>query len=301
MRRNMRHGCNRIIMKGKYCALLILCFVHVISLHAQSFFTVIDDDAASLEAVNSVVGIADSCGISVCFGVITEKMGRDSSLVDRLLQLQKQGHQIINHSYSHAATIWKHPEPNAVMNEIYQSQRQLDSLGFVNHDFLVYPFGKFDKRTLTWIIDSVRPHFRMAFNSRGCANSWDEFNRYYISRLPIRKHDNLVILKHEIDQARKAQGWVVLLNHSGMKRDYDQKYLKEVIDYCLDNGMRCLTVNEAYFILKYRNLLKEDKPLSWNMFDEVLYLIHHHILYLGGCFILLSILMGIIVKRIVLK
>ena len=297
----MRHGCNRIIMKGKYCALLILCFVHVISLHAQSFFTVIDDDAASLEAVNSVVGIADSCGISVCFGVITEKMGRDSSLVDRLLQLQKQGHQIINHSYSHAATIWKHPEPNAVMNEIYQSQRQLDSLGFVNHDFLVYPFGKFDKRTLTWIIDSVRPHFRMAFNSRGCANSWDEFNRYYISRLPIRKHDNLVILKHEIDQARKAQGWVVLLNHSGMKRDYDQKYLKEVIDYCLDNGMRCLTVNEAYFILKYRNLLKEDKPLSWNMFDEVLYLIHHHILYLGGCFILLSILMGIIVKRIVLK
>ena len=297
----MRHGCNRIIMKGKYCALLILCFVHVISLHAQSFFTVIDDDAASLEAVNSVVGIADSCGISVCFGVITEKMGRDSSLVDRLLQLQKQGHQIINHSYSHAATIWKHPEPNAVMNEIYQSQRQLDSLGFVNHDFLVYPFGKFDKRTLTWIIDSVRPHFRMAFNSRGCANSWDEFNRYYISRLPIRKHDNLVILKHEIDQARKAQGWVVLLNHSGMKRDYDQQYLKEVIDYCLDNGMRCLTVNEAYFILKYRNLLKEDKPLSWNMFDEVLYLIHHHILYLGGCFILLSILMGIIVKRIVLK
>lgn len=301
MRRNMRHGCNRIIMKGKYCALLILCFVHVISLHAQSFFTVIDDDAASLEAVNSVVGIADSCGISVCFGVITEKMGRDSSLVDRLLQLQKQGHQIINHSYSHAATIWKHPEPNAVMNEIYQSQRQLDSLGFVNHDFLVYPFGKFDKRTLTWIIDSVKPHFRMAFNSRGCVNRWDEFNRFYISRLPIRKHDNLVILKHEIDQARKAQGWVVLLNHSGMKRDYDQKYLKEVIDYCLDNGMRCLTVNEAYFILKYRNLLKEDKPLSWNMFDEVLYLIHHHILYLGGCFILLSILMGIIVKRIVLK
>ena len=301
MRQNMKNGCNRIIVKGKYCVLLIFYFVHVTSMQAQSFFTVIDDDAASLEAINSVVEVADSCGISICFGVIAEKIRRDSSLVNRLLQLQKQGHQIINHSYSHAATIWKHPEPNAVMNEIYQSKRKLDSLGFINHDFFVYPFGRFDKRTLTWIIDSVKPHFRMAFNSRGCVNRWDEFNRFYISRLPIRKHDNLIVLKYEIDQARQANGWVVLLNHSGMKRDYDPKYLKEVIGYCMANNMKCLTVNEAYFLLKNRNLLKEDKPLSWNRFDELLYLIHHHILYIGGCVILLTIIIGIIIKRLLLK
>lgn len=40
--------------------------------------------------------------------------------------------------------------------------------------------------------------------------------------------------------------------------------------------------------------------MSWNMFDELFYLIHH-ILYLGGRLILLSILIGIIVIRIVLR
>ena len=67
------------------------------------------------------------------------------------------------------------------------------------------------------------------------------------------------------------------------------------------NNMKCLTVNEAYILLKNRNLLKEDKPLSWNRFDELLYLIHHHILYIGGCVILLTIIIGIIIKRLLLK
>lgn len=46
----------------------------------------------------------------------------------------------------------------------------LDSLGFANHDYFVYPFGKFEYPIRDSILELSANNFKLAFNSRGGYN-----------------------------------------------------------------------------------------------------------------------------------
>lgn len=256
---------------------------------AQSYFSIIDDDAVSVSAVSSVKRVADKKNVKVSFAVVAQKLCYNPELVRVLLDFQKQGHGVCNHSLTHSVAYKTNPTEKMVEYEIIRSEEILDSLGFCNHDYFVYPYGKFSYSTYEWLIPLVRKYFRMSFDSRGYGNDVNGTNRFNISRLPLRKHDNLFVIKRIIDEAVANNQWLVFLNHSGMSRDYSEELLESVITYCQAKGMRCVTVQEAD---KLGLLQNSNAPISsWSNSDEVFYLLYMHV---GWFLLFLGIVLGLI-------
>lgn len=247
-----------------------------IPLNAQSYFTLIDDDAHSVLSIREIEMIASERNINVCFGVVAKELKENSDIISELLLYQDEGHQIINHSFTHDGCIWQNPTRKSIDNEIVKSTEILDSLGFTNHDYFVYPWGRFERNVREWLLMEISPKFKLAFNSRGGSISLSNYNRYYINRYPLRKHDNISIVKYDIDKAMANKEWIVFLTHSGMTRDFDSQYVREVVDYCLQKGMKCITVKEAYDMLIKTSRLRTDETTDWTKRDEIIYLLYMH-------------------------
>ncbi|MBQ8423203.1 MAG: polysaccharide deacetylase family protein [Coprobacter sp.] len=243
----------------------------------QAFFTIIDDDAASVEAVSAIKHIADKKGIKISFAVIASTLSMKPEVCDSLLSFQQQGFHICNHSLTHKSDIWLSTSPADISYEMIESKRILDSLGFKSHDYLVYPFGKFTTEQTSLILPIARQHFKLAFNSRGGASSLQNFNRHYINRFPIRKHENLSMVKYKIEKAVEQGDWLVFLTHSNMERDFCPEYLEQVIDLCQARNIPCLTVDEAYNrIAQYRG----NSPITeWQLRHEIWLFIEMHYIY----------------------
>lgn len=265
---------------------------------ATSYFSIIDDDAQSVSAIGNIEELAEKKGIKISFAVKAEHILRKPDICFQLLKYQEIGHQIINHSLSHSKRVWMNPQKNVVEQEFIRSKNILDSLGFYNSDYFVFPWGNFSSEVRNWMLPLVAKHFKLAFNSRGGANELDNYNRYYIYRFPLRKHDNLSIVKYEIDRAVAKGKWIVFLTHSGMSRDFDSDYVGEVVDYCLLHGMKCVTVHEAYGILRDGNQLREDKTHDWTWWNEICSLLYMHLVWVlvaifsvSLCFVFLKYIM----------
>ena len=259
----------------RWCLSFAFLVAMVMPVGAQSYFSIVDDDADNVEAVSSVKRVADRRGVKVSFAVIAERLRDKEKLISLLLDYQRQGHGICNHSFSHNIDFWSHPTEEKVEWEMERSEAVLDSLGFSHHDYFVYPFGTFPASTYQWLVPLASAHYRMALGCRGYGNDLNAINRYNIARLPLRKHDNMFVVKHIIDEAVEKNQWLVFLNHSGMARDYSEERLDEVIAYCQAKGMRNVTIYEADSL----NLLKNNNSSvsEWTRSDEVLYLLYMHI------------------------
>jgi peptidoglycan/xylan/chitin deacetylase (PgdA/CDA1 family) len=263
---------------------------------AQSFFTIVDDDASSIEAISSVKRVADKRNVKISFAVIADKLLKNKELSDILLDYQSQGHHICNHSLTHKRQVWKEPTKDEIEFEIEESEFILDSMGFRNHNYLVYPFGKFDKTTYDWLIPLVSNTFNMAFESRGYGNVIQNTNRYNIARFPLRKHDNMFVVKRIIDQAAAKGQWLVFLNHSGMNRDFSERMLEDVITYCQYKGMQNVTIREAW----ERGIRLSDnaEPSVWKPYNEMLYLLYTHLGWVIGVFFLLIVIIVFLSKKL---
>ena len=225
---------------------------------SQSMFTVIDDDISSIKAIQSVKRVADKKNIKISFAATVNRLLKSREIVDTLLKYQAEGHHICNHGLTHSEQVWGHPCWDDIKEEVAKAKSTLDSLGFKDNDYLVYPFGKYGKRQRESLEKSVPKMFRLAFNSRGHFNDLDHFNRYYIERLPVRKFNSISAVEFYIDKACEANGWIVLMNHSGKSRDYKPEFLEKIIDICLEMGMKPVTVDQAYNILKERGVIDDD-------------------------------------------
>lgn len=263
-------------------------------LNISPFFTIIDDDAASVESIASIHKVAEEKGVKICFGVIADSILINDIICDRLLQYQNEGHQICNHSLTHGK-VWKNLSYDSILNELNTSEMVLDKLGFIDHDYFVYPWGRFNDDERKWLIPLVGRYFKLAFDSRGGSCDLNNYNQYYIHRFPIRKHDNITIVKYEIDKAINNGDWIVFMIHSNMSRDYSSDYVSQVIDYCLSKGMQCLTVKQVYDVLG--NDLRCDETDSWSSADEIIYLVHYHVFWI--IILLLSLLIVIVFFRFI--
>ena len=228
------------------------------SVNAQPLFTIIDDDISSLKAIQSVKRLADKKNVKISFAATAKKLINYPEITQALLQYQAEGHHICNHGWTHSDKIWGKPYWNDIKQEVTKAKAALDSLGFKNTDYLVYPFGKYDKKQREDLEKNVPSIFRLAFNSRGHFNDLDNFNRFYIERLPVRKFNSLSAVKCHIDDACDKNGWLVLMNHSGKSRDYSPEFLASIIDYCIEKGMKPVTVDQAYNILKEKGVIDDD-------------------------------------------
>lgn len=242
---------------------------------SQSFYTIIDDDASSVESIDNIKNICDKEGVKISFAVIAQNLIKNETIKDSLLSFQQQGFHICNHSLTHKACVWEDVDIVAIEEEIQTSNYILDSLGFVNHNYFVYPYGKFSEEDYFNILPYIKDKYRLAFNSRGYDCDLKDFNRYYINRFPVRKHENISIVKNKIDRAVEKGNWIVFLTHSANQRDYSSEYLSEIIEYCNKKGLQCLTVDEGYE--RVSQLESNSKIYEWKNRDELYSAIMMHI------------------------
>ena len=256
---------------------VLICFsIALQCMQGKSFYTIIDDDAANIESVSSIKGLADRKRIKITFAVIGSNILNDDALRDTLLRYQDESFHICNHSLSHNREIWEEGSLLELRSEILTSMHLLDSLGFRNHSYLVYPFGKFNYARRDSIYPIINNHFNLAFNSRGYFNAPNALDKYNVERLPIRKHENISIVKRKIDEAVENDAWIVFMTHSDMPRDYSEKHLGELIDYCREKGLECYTADEAYrlYIQNWDNH-EDTEDYTWR--DELSHHIWFHI------------------------
>ena len=122
------------MMRGiTICLLILLCKLSALG---QGYFTIIDDDISSIDAVSSVKSIADKYGIKITYAATVSRL-QDKELAGLLLQFQEEGHQIVDHGWTHSKDVWGQPRWDVVREELDKSSALLDSLGFRNHGFLL--------------------------------------------------------------------------------------------------------------------------------------------------------------------
>lgn len=237
--------------------------------YSQGYFTFIDDDANSVKAIRSICRVAEERGIKICFGAIAGRLLEQQEVIDTLLSFQRRGHQVLNHSFTHDKATWTEGE---ISREIEMSIQILDSLGFDNTDYLVYPYGRFSQRQFKMILPAVSRHFQVAFNSRGRYNLPNQCNRFYLERFALRKYNDLAMVNRIIQEASEQNAWIVFLTHSGMERDYSSDYVAAVMDECIRHNMKSCTVKE--YIEEYGKFLHQSDAISEDSrIDDILELI----------------------------
>lgn len=289
--------------KETYCVKKVLLFFYFIvfclEIFPQAFYTIIDDDAVSNKAIENIKKLADRKNIKITFAPVALNLIRNQDICDSLLSYQKQGFHICNHSYSHSFKVWKEIDLSNIQHELKQSSEALDSLGFKNHNYFVYPFGKFRDNVRDSIIYWTSKQFKLAFNSRGRYNTFatKDFNKYYIQRFPFRSHNDWMAVKKIIDQATEKKAWIVFLTHSNSS-DFSIKGLEQVIDYCHQKGLKSYTVHEAYQqIICHEQSYNSSSDFS--LYDEIIDVLYMH--RFSGIFIIaflfVTIYIGIIIVR----
>ncbi len=264
---------------------------------ADSFFTIIDDDAADTRSLAAVKSVADANGVKVAFAAIARNLLQSPEIVDTLLSYQRQGFEVINHSLTHDKEIWTNGDAEALKGEILRSRIVLDSLGFTGGRFFVYPFGKFPPARRDSLKALLSPETLLAFDSRGNVNRIDALDKYYISRLPLRRHDDITVIKSIIDSALGQNSWIVFITHSNNQRDFSPGYLDEIIKYCKGKKMECLTVSQAYDRLK--DVPQKDNRTSYTTIDEITDTLYKHSITL--VIILFLVIITLITYRMVRK
>ena len=257
----------------------------------QGYFTIIDDDISSIEAVTSVKNVADRFGVKITYAATVSRLEKNRQLVETILHFQEDGHQIVDHGWTHSFEVWGQPKWEIVKTELDKSSHLLDSLGFRNHDYLVYPFGKYTTETRNGIIPHVAERYKMAFDARGHYCDLSNFNMHYIPRFAVRWHNNMWAVKYWIKRASKSDNWVVFLNHSGKSRDYKPKHLSDIISYCQKLGMQNLTVEDAY--QKFGSLKADKQEKNYTMWDEITDVLFLHIVWIMMAILLSAV--GVII------
>lgn len=270
---------------------LPILLINIMIANGQSYYTIIDDDISSIQAISSVKKVADKYGIKITYAATVSKL-QNKELADLLLQYQSEGHQIIDHGWTHSPEVWKEPQWKTCREELDKSNALLDSLSFMNHDFFVYPFGKYSASIQNAIIPKIKERYRMAFDARGHYCELSNFNMFNIPRFAIRRHNNMWAVKYWIREAHENNAWIVFLTHSGKSIDYKEEYLSEVIEFCQSLGMENLTVVQAYD--KF-GLLKANKSAEdYTLWDEIVDVFFLHIVWIMSA-IILFVLIGFVI------
>lgn len=262
-------------MTVKRIALLLSFFAGF--LNAEFIVSIIDDDSRSVSCLQTIKTIADEEQIKLSFAPIAANLEQHPEIAEFLRQLQKEGHDIASHSYSHSISIWKNPDidEQAVKNDIEKAndiyrKEQLVPVAFV------YPYGKFNAvETRKKIFPLVEQYFPLAFNSRGDANTPGETWPLYISRHPMRKHNSMIMINAMINHAAQNNQWLVILTHSG-NADFSEDMLRKIIQSAKEHHAEFLTISQAAKKMTWTTLPIEAQP-NYSLFHEACNVAYFHL------------------------
>lgn len=216
----------------------------------KAIATLIDDDTASDDAIETIKTLANRQGIKITFACVTDRLNTDSRRW-KLLEYQKDSFNIVSHSVTHSAGIWQKGNATWDMKqveiEMQSSLARLKNEGFKNSDFFVYPYGQFPDSVLEKITALTKKYYRAGINSStGLANYPPYTDRYYLNRILISKNKKIDDLKKTVDDAIAKGGWMIFLTHSNNSNEFDANYTEEIIEYIQSKGVKFFTLEEAW-------------------------------------------------------
>ncbi len=280
-------GQNGLNWGGGLCfwgIILSFLFVPLTSI-AVPIVTVIDDDARSEQAIESVKQVADLCGIKVTFAAIANHLAKNPKVAEKLHHYVEEGHEIASHSLTHSPKIWQAGDAisiQAIEQEIVNAENVFEGLDLHPKSF-VYPYGNFPKTVRHGIFDVVSRYYPVAFNARGDINLPGNMYPLYVSRHPLRSHNSMFMTKRLIDEAIAAgDAWVVILTHSA-KSDFSADMLLKTIRYAQDSGAVFLPASVAWQQVSSWPMMNENHLPNYTRIGDYLNAAYFHLpILLGG-------------------
>lgn len=180
----------------------------------------IDDDSS--EGVFTVKIIADEIGIQPVFAVIADNM--TPTVVDSLVLWQKKGAGIIIHGLRHER--WKDWEKTRIEDDIRQSVRRLEELGFDTTKLLKY---------------ILPPHscnskaIREAIKQQGCqlisgANLVNpDRHVFQLGRITITPKTDTLAMRKLLQKAYDRKAFVIFSTHSSIPSEFSTEKTRKIL------------------------------------------------------------------------
>lgn len=186
--------------------------------------------------------ILDEKGIKASFAIVSSYVG--SSPTKRLnwqqvRQLENEGHEIMNHSFSHPRI--NGTDIATLEQQINESQDIFVANGFRPTGF-VWPFAvaSVEAKRL------ARSRFKYALG--GAGSRTQPLGTFDISRESLNGATSLDSLKSKVDQAKANNQLLIFLTHAEETElnDVGIENLRQTIDYVKASGIEIVTANDAF-------------------------------------------------------
>ena len=217
--------------------------------------TFIDDDCKA-NFFNIWKPICDSKGLKITLACVPDWIEKQSNAVmtlEQLKSLYNEGFDIISHTWSHDARIFKASASDLskitdeeIRQEYRKAKEWLKNNGFGNVDNLAYPWGNFGGETLRYK-RIARHYYKNAVNASGSVNACPNDN-IYLDRVFVNTSNDIATYKTAVDDLAGTNNWLIFGTHSN-DSEINQAYLTELIEYIQSKNIPILTMKDA---LKYK-------------------------------------------------
>ena len=182
----------------------------------------------------------------------------EDDIIKTLLSYQSEGYHIANHTYSHGG-MWndgasaynvKECESDAI-----KAICDLNKAGFIDTNYLVYPFGTATVGTKSiakkWFESGIRSNYGDGINHLTSVSRLD-VNRRFIKLNALTDNNKIVsdellsYYKWIIDSAYENGDWIVFGTHAYSSSEYDENLIRRVIRYAIYKGFDVQTLNQAF-------------------------------------------------------
>ncbi len=189
------------------------------------------DDGPSRRSTPAVLDILDSYNIKATFFVVGNMIKENPEI---LKDTHDRGHQIGNHSYSHDYK-YLYSSADNFMADIYKTEKLIRSI--IGEDFdskiIRFPGGSFEKR---------KDPMKKAANEAGYNYiDWNALNGDAEG-----KKRNKTELLNRLKETVGGQKKIVVLMHDTDAKDTTVEYLRDAIDYLINEGYEFYVLDKNY-------------------------------------------------------
>lgn len=192
--------------------------------------------------------IFDKYGVKCTHAIVPAWVGTRSEFytLNELKKLQREGYDIVGHSYSHDVMF----KPENILNTSYNDidkdfkkcHEYLLKNGFNGYDTIVYPYGSFKTREIE-IKNIARKYFDNGVANNEIVGNNEPLDNMFISRKFIRREDTFNSIKLLIDTAILEKKWFILSLH--LDGACSPELLDEIIGYIKSKNIRILPFTQA--------------------------------------------------------
>ena len=219
----------------------------VLPIYDEPIITFVIDDG-STAYIDMFQNVFETNDIKPTLAIISDWVGRDGYLtLSQLKDYKKKGYEIVGHSATHNATIYKNNGSDVSVSADLKKCHQFLKQNDFNSDVIVYPWGNFTSPNFYKNI--ARKYFNIGINAVAPNIINNKIpDTMYLERLFIQKNvSNLEKIKEKIDYAKNNNGWLIFGLHTN-EDECDTQLLSDIIQYIKSNNIKVRNISDAFKI-----------------------------------------------------